>query len=124
MKVPNLYRLKHGPFGTDASNGNNGVFEIPHYKIAGYLFYIIASDGEGWDHVSVTVGQRNKAAHRCPTWQEMCWIKDQFWGKYETVIQYHPKEEDYVNNHSFCLHLWKLQGANFPTPPTDLVGIR
>jgi len=123
MKVPEIYRVRHGVFGTTANDGNNGVFEIPHYKIAGYIFYLLISDGEGWEHVSVTVGQKGKPAHRCPTWLEMCWIKDQFWNKDEVVVQYHPAQEDYVSNHDFCLHLWKPTDFKMLTPPTYLVGI-
>lgn len=78
---------------------------------------IIASWGMGWDHVSVSVDGR------IPTWDEMCWVKKLFWNKEETVIQYHPSEKDYINNHPFCLHLWKPQKQTIPQPPSILVGI-
>ncbi len=42
----------------------------------------IASDGEGWEHVSITI-----RGNRCPNWKEMCFIKDLFWGEEDTVIQ-------------------------------------
>lgn len=82
----------------------------------GASYRIIASWGGGWDHVSVSL------LGRCATWDEMCWIKNIFWNLNETVIQYHPAEEDYVNCHEFCLHLWKPQNTILPTPPAEFVG--
>lgn len=77
---------------------------------------VIASDGEGWDHVSVSL------ATRCPTWDEMCFVKRQFFGPEETVIQFHPAVEAYVNCHPFCLHLWRPQEVEIQLPPTVLIG--
>lgn len=125
MRVPDRHRITSGMVGSDPSYGNNGVFQIPHYRIRGYLIFCIASDGEGWQHVSVTVcPEGKKKANRCPTWEEMCWVKDQFWNKDETVIQYHPPESEYVNNHPFCLHLWKPDNIEIPLPPSIMVGYK
>lgn len=84
------------------------------------LFLVVSSDGGGWEHVSVSLPQRQ----RSPTWEEMCWIKSLFWRDDETVIQYHPAEDDYVNCHPFCLHLWKPIGVDLPKPDPIMVGIR
>lgn len=78
---------------------------------------IIASWGSGWDHVSISF------MNRCPTWDEMCWIKDLFWFSEETVMQLHPPESAYVNQHPYCLHLWKPQKHNIPLPPIEFVGV-
>lgn len=61
---------------------------------------------------------------RCPTWAEMCFIKNIFWGPDEAVIQIHPKEADYINNHPFCLHLWRPTDQEIPVPDPILVGIK
>ncbi|MCR9296601.1 MAG: hypothetical protein NXI32_28145 [bacterium] len=58
---------------------------------------------EAWEHVSVSVYRKRQT----PTWSQMCQIKNLFWGKDETVIQFHPPEVNYVSFHDFCLHLWK-----------------
>jgi len=86
---------------------------------------IIASDGgewpfEGpaWEHVSVSTPTRT------PTWAEMCWVKRQFWGDEETVVQFHPPKSSYVNNHEHCLHLWRPIGIELPMPPTLCVGFK
>ena len=76
---------------------------------------IIATDTDGWDHVSVS------CADRCPTWEEMCWVKDIFFFSHEIAVQYHPSEKEYVNCHPFCLHLWRPQTSIVPTPPKVLV---
>lgn len=54
----------------------------------------------------------------------MCEVKDLFWGPDETVMQIHPAIEDYVNDHPYCLHLWRPRGEYIPTPPPILVGHR
>lgn len=70
-----------------------------------------------WEHVSVSLPRQR----RCPTWPEMCFIKDLFWDEEETVIQYHPKKSDYVNIHPFVLHLWKPAHIAIPMPPKGAV---
>lgn len=111
-------RIKHGPYGTDESDGNNGCFMI--YS-DGVKIRIIASTAEfpeaqGWEHVSVSL------ADRCPTWEEMCFVKSLFWEDEECVVQFHPPKSDYVNCHPHCLHLWKDTRNIVLTPPSILVG--
>lgn len=79
---------------------------------------VIFSDGSGWDHVSVSL------ATRCPTWEEMCFVKDTFFDVEEAVMQVHPPKSDYVNNHRFCLHLWKPHFDSIPLPDAGLVGVK
>ena len=101
--------------GSDDSYGNNGLFQI-RYK--GCNFNVIASDGLGWEHVSVSLEDR------IPAWEEMCYMKDLFWNKDEAVMQLHPPESEYINNHDFCLHLWKPLNAIIPLPDSILVGVK
>lgn len=121
-KVPEQYRVKNGPVGSDASFENNGFFIIPHYKVNGYDIRCQISDGEGWEHVSVTIGPTHKPATRNPTWDEMCWVKNIFWNDDECVIEYHPAKSEYVSCHPFCLHLWKPTSIELPIPPSIFVG--
>lgn len=93
--------------------GNNGAFLFTH---KGAELRTIASDGEGWEHVSVSL------ATRCPTWDEMCYVKSIFWDAEDCVIQYHPPESCYVNHHPYCLHLWRPVGKEIPQPPIWMVG--
>lgn len=109
-------RAEHPLHMSTKSGDKFGYFDI---KFNGNRFSVIISDGGGWDHVSVTLNRK-----RCPTWEEMCWIKDQFFDENETVVQYHPAKSDYVNNHRYCLHLWKPTGAKLPTPESLMIGIK
>ena len=76
---------------------------------------VVASWGGGWDHVSVSI------EGRCPLWAEMCFVKDMFFHPGESVIQFHPPENKYVNQHPYCLHLWRPQEQEMPTPPLSFV---
>lgn len=87
----------------------------------------IATNGDGeeplWEHVSVTVKNRKMVTlPRCATWEQMCFVKNQFWHESEVVIQYHPAKADYISFHLFCLHLWRPVGVELPQPPTHYIG--
>lgn len=114
--VPNKYRIrKNHKFATDERFGNNGCFLIPFES---FEFFTVASDGGGWEHVSVSL------KNRCPNWREMCVIKNIFWDEEDCVVQYHPPKEEYVDNHPFCLHLWRPTDKEFPVPDSLLVGLK
>lgn len=116
FKVPNKYRIRDGRARSTDADGNNGAFmvKLEHSQTV----FVIASDGAMWEHVSVS------RRDRTPTWNEMCQVKDLFWGAEDCVVQFHPPRSDYVNNHPNCLHLWREVGAEFRTPPSILVGVK
>lgn len=74
------------------------------------------STGLGWEHVSVSL------RHRCPTWEEMCRVKDIFWAPKDAVVQIHPPKSEYVNGMPTCLHLWRPKDVALLLPPKELVG--
>lgn len=114
-KMPEKYRdLK---WSTPA-DGANGLFFVPSPKDHFKKLKVIVSDGAGWDHVSVSLPTRT------PTWEEMCHVKDLFFELNETVVQFHPSIEEYVNNHPHCLHLWRSQTEAHELPPSILTGIK
>ncbi len=98
-----------------------GMFVLSGREAKGRALQIIASDGEetGWEHVSVSLPE---CRDKCPSWREMCAVKDLFWSEDESVIQFHPPASEYVNFHPGCLHLWRYTAAPFPLPPSILVG--
>lgn len=114
-KMPEEYRVKQGLFSSTESHGANGCFLIPFES---YTFTVLVSDGEGWDHVSVSL--KGKA----PNWKAMSHIKDLFFEEAETVVQFHPKKSEYVNNHPHCLHLWRKQDTEHELPPSILIGFK
>jgi hypothetical protein len=112
------YRVINGPMPSRIGDGPNGIFLIPHWKYKKDRFQIIASDGMGWEHVSVTYYKRNKT----PNWDDMCYIKGLFWEEEEMVMELHPPKSQYINNHPHTLHLWKPKDVKIPAPPVILVG--
>lgn len=105
---------------------SNGRLQIVKEGIDGGMGYVnlpitkgplavVFSWGGGWDHISVS--HRN----RTPTWDEMCMVKDIFFDEEECVVQYHPPKSHYVNNHPYCLHLWKPQNHEIIMPPKVFV---
>jgi hypothetical protein len=109
-------RIRRGIMASATADGNNGAFLLQ--TTPGVWLQVIVSDGGGWEHVSVSPSREK----RCPTWDEMCWVKSLFWEPEEVVIQYHPAESEYVTLHPFCLHLWKPREVALPTPPAIFVG--
>jgi hypothetical protein len=113
--VPNKFRIRTGYHATEDRDGNNGAFML---KLKGGQFVqVIASDGLGWEHVSVS------RRDRCPTWEEMCQVNALFWDEEDCVVQYHPPRSEYVNNHPNCLHLWRPTEGQIPRPMKLLVGV-
>lgn len=112
------YRIRRGQFASDKGN-DYGAFVMP--GPCSSELTIIASQGEdeggGWQHVSVSCRKRT------PNWIEMCFIKGLFWDEEETVIQLHPPKSTWINNHPYCLHLWKPP-YEVQLPPSDTVGYK
>jgi hypothetical protein len=112
-------RITTGPFASTTAEGPTGAFAV--HGPCGLELVIIAHDGTidkisgGWEHVSVSTDRRN------PNWQEMSWVKNQFWADDECVVQFHPPKYEYVNRHPYCLHLWRHRTKEFPMPPQELV---
>lgn len=104
------YRI-YLPIYDDIGDKQNGVFVIKHMGLQ-----IVASSGGGWEHVSVS------RRSRMPTYEDMCWTKDQFWSADQTVMQLHVPREDHVNCHEYCLHLWRPIDQEIPRPPAIFVG--
>lgn len=115
--VPNSIRI----FGW-LGDGNNGLFVVPSCEDRRPLSVIASAAGEGWDHVSVSRGDR------IPTWREMEQVKRLFFLPTETVMQLHPPESEYISGRALggrslnVLHLWRPLAFDIPLPPPDLVG--
>ena len=72
------------------------------------ILHVIATcEPDGWDHVSVSLNDR------CPTWDEMCFIKALFFEDEDLCIQFHPKKSEYINAHAYCLHIWYPPVGNY-----------
>jgi hypothetical protein len=76
---------------------------------------VIASAIDGWDHVSVST------PNRCPTWEEMEFIKRTFFKPDEVAYQLHVAEKEHINCHPHTLHIWRPWHAPIPLPPGEMV---
>lgn len=120
IQIPEEHRVRGLP------GDFNGQYLIPFSRKV--WIFCQASNGAGWEHVSVSVRTKNRAGNweqikRVPSWEEMCFVKDLFWQPEAWVTQFHPARSEYVNTHLYVLHLWKPTGETFPTPPAILVGL-
>jgi hypothetical protein len=92
-----------------------GVERLRVISGPGSLWELGGITGPPWDHVSVSL------SFRTPLWEEMCYIKDLFFEPDEWVVQFHPAKSDYINDHPYVLHLWRLCEGEFPKPPKQCV---
>lgn len=100
----------YGSIGDD----RGGVFAVPS-PIDKQLMLVIASNGESWDHVSVS------RQNRCPNWPEMEFVKRLFFHDEETAMQLHVPPSDHLSYHPYCLHIWRPHFVEIPRPPASFV---
>ena len=98
-------RVRH--HSGEMGDHHSGAFVLPY---EGADLCVIAGCGEGWDHVSVSLEQR------CPTWDEVKYIKERFFDDAETVMQLHPAKDVYISQHPYVLHLWRPHDVEIPMP--------
>jgi hypothetical protein len=110
-KLNHLQEQRVKLFG-DSGDEYNGAFKM---KIKGELYTVIAANGNGWDHVSIS------HKHKIPSWKVMCILKDLFFEEHENVMQLHPAAADHINIDPNCLHLWRPQNEGIPLPPKNMV---
>ncbi len=111
MRCPNHLEQYRRPVAGDHGDACNGFLMIKSKGLG-----VIFSAGMGWEHVSVS--RKSKV----PSYEDMCWIKDQFWNDRDCVMQLMVPKKDHVNVHSHCLHLWRPLNQEIPRPPGIMVG--
>lgn len=108
-------QFERSMYGYEGDAGN-GVFRLRYVKPGvNVLLAVVASDGDGCDHVSVS----HKS--RCPKWDEMEYVKRLFFRPHETAMQLHVPAADHINCCKNCLHLWRPQNQEIPRPPAIMV---
>ncbi len=115
MKLLRSVTYQRVPAGRWEGGDLGGAFMAPSC-VDGDALCILATSGDGWDHVSVSLRAR------CPTWAEMDQVKRELFRPHETAMQLHVPPSDHVNVHPFTLHLWRpTSGRKIPRPPLVLV---
>ncbi len=114
MKSLEIFIQDKRLFGCKWKENSEGVFFGQAYIMVSRrtrdAAFVIFSNNDGWDHISVSFPNRD------PSWEEMCIAKDVFFGEEERCVEYHPPRSEYVNLHKHCLHIWKPQGVELPHP--------
>jgi hypothetical protein len=98
----------------DMGNAICGAFVV-RSRIEPKALRILASNGDGWDHVSVSL------VSRCPRWAEMEQVKRMFFLPDEVAMQLHVPASDHISVHPYCLHLWRPHEGAIPLPPPAMV---
>lgn len=111
FKMPEKFRVHLDGYPPGDETCGAFIVTLKHKQ----MVRAIASAGMGWEHVSVS------RKDRCPTWDEMCQVKDLFWDEDDCVVQFHPPKAEYVNFHENCLHLWRPIGWDIRTPNRVMV---
>jgi hypothetical protein len=111
LRKLDCYRVDHPVRGWGGKG--EGAFLIPH---DGLLLRVLATSDMEWDHVSVSLKE-----DRCPTWEEMEFIKRLFFRDDETAMQLHVPEVEHINCNPYVLHLWRPQNEVIPRPPAIMV---
>lgn len=119
--MKSLEDIKQNRYIEIKREGRDGIGGVIYDKKTRVKLNFIMSWGAGWEHCSVSITDRYK---RTPSWEQMCFIKDSFWNEDECCIEYHPAKKDYVNNHEYCLHIWKPIDQEIPTPPSLMIGLK
>jgi len=101
-------------FRVSLGSSEHGAFALRSPTDAGELL-VLASNGLGWDHVSVS------RRDRIPNWTEMDAVARLFFRDDETAMQLHVPAVDHKNVHPRCLHLWRPQRKAIPRPPAIMV---
>jgi len=125
VPLPDVFKMV-----PDYDRSRNGAFVIYRQQVVGVRYSvrspivptttaaalrIIAANGGGWDHVSVSL------VDRCPTWDEMEHVKRLFFKPDETAMQLHVPPSDHINRHPYVLHLWRPHRCAIPMPPKNYV---
>ncbi|HEX5213293.1 MAG TPA: hypothetical protein VFW22_16330 [Pseudolabrys sp.] len=94
-----------------------GCFLLESETRSGVQLHIIAGNGMGWDHVSVST-----SLEETPTWAEMEQVKRLFFRDHEVAMQLHVPVSEHISYHPWTLHIWRPHFKKLPTPPGFMVG--
>lgn len=118
LRVLEIYRDIKGGLAVYGWAGDEtcGMFAVPSPTDPRVTLKVIASNGEGWDHASVSTERRT------PNWTEMEHVKRLFFRDDETAMQLHVPPSEHLSFHPHCLHLWRPNdGREIPRPPSIMV---
>src|SRR5574343_1968100 len=99
-------RITKGPLASTNDYGMNGAFHIWTATARSGTrrrLNVIASNGGGWEHVSVTLRDH---PYETPTCREIQRVKTLVWDDEETVVQIHPPRSEERRVGKECRSRW------------------
>jgi hypothetical protein len=79
----------------------------------------IEGDGHPWLHVSVS------RKMQLPDYQDLCQVKKAFVGKRAKALMVFAPEDEHINDHPYCLHLFsRLDGDSLPDFRREVDGVK
>lgn len=97
-----IEEFQHLAYGIDTQSRSE--FYFPLEDGFGFLSAFNFKSAE-WEHVMLDLSLQQ----RCPSYKEMCQVKDMFWDENEITLQVHPPQSEYVNIVEYALHLWRYK---------------
>lgn len=95
---------------------NQTVYEHKLIQLRVIISISDLKDGSKWFHISVS------RPDRCPSWDELMKIKNEFLGEEREAYQVLPKKSDHVNICGYCLHFWaRVDGKRVVANLQDIV---
>lgn len=100
---------------TKDSIGNNGYFYLPKEETGKGMYYMVkAVDKDGWNCLAVCIPSEMRA----PRWEELFYIKKQFWTEDEFAFMFFHKGPFLAE--AGWIHIWQPQDpALVAIPPYD-----
>jgi hypothetical protein len=111
-------RAYGGAFMVPAPHSRNGLRRHSFIRVIASSGKDQTEDNFKWDHVSASLPDR------CPTWEEMDYLKRLFFKPDEVCFQLHMPPNENISNHPYCLHIWRPLEAKIPLPPSIMVGFQ
>ena len=109
------------PYGFDMpeNDGHRAVWiaKLGKYQGLFVMGSIAIYEDLVWYHVSFS------RRDRIPSYEDICIIKDCWFGKDRWAIQVHPKADEHVNIAPTCLHLWSCLEDGFRLPDFRFLGV-
>ena len=108
--VSRMYRVRRsvGRKGFRSDKSTIAYNVIDSLRIYNYLL---------WFHVSLS-----RQDGKMPTYDDLCWLKEHWFGGDRWAIQVFPEKDQHVNDHPKCLHLWGCLEAEFSLPDFRMFG--
>lgn len=114
MSVFEQFRIRKGPAASEPES-KVGTFVLPTRWGTLLECHLHAPPGAPWERVGVLT-KKKRGGYREPSWDEMKLVKAVFFRDDETVLQFHPPEDEKLKLPYPILFLWRPTKVEAPRP--------